>query len=108
MNDTHNERVSVTVQVMGKPLTLRCSVDERPALLDSANLLNEEMQKLAPKGSNSDYEKIAVVSALNLADEVLKLRVSSQEPPRSALSQEVVAKAQATLKAVAEFQSQNP
>jgi cell division protein ZapA len=104
MSKKNNERVSVTVQVMDKPFTLSCSVEERPALLDSANLLNEEMRKLKPATGNPDYEKIAVVSALNLADELLKLRVSSQEPPRSALSAEVVAEAQATLKAVAEHQ----
>lgn len=103
-----NSRVSVTVHVLDKPYQLACSSDERPALLDSANLLNEEMRKLAPqKGGSADYEKIAVVSALNLADELLKLRISSQEPPRSALSAEVVAKAQATLKAVSAFQNPN-
>lgn len=96
-----NERVSVTVQVLDKPYQLACSTDERAALLDSANLVNEEMRKLLPKsGTSADYEKIAVVSALNLADELLKLRVSSQEPPRAALTAEVVDKAHATLKAV--------
>lgn len=106
MSKKDQERVSVTVQVMDKPFTLSCSVAERPALLDSANLLNEEMRKLAPNNGNPDYEKIAVVSALNLADELLKLRIGSQEPPRSALSAEVVKRAQKTLKAVADFQAQ--
>lgn len=105
MSNQNNDRVSVTVQVMDKPFTLSCSTEERPALLDSANLLNEEMRKLMPNSGSPDYEKIAVVSALNLADELLKLRVGSQEPPRSALSADVVAKAQATLKAVAESQN---
>ena len=104
MSNSDNERVSVTVQVLDKPYQLSCGVDERPALLESANLVNEEMRKLIPNGgSTTDYEKVAVVTALNLADELLKKRISSQEPPRSALSKDVVKKAQDTLRAVAQL-----
>jgi|GEM_PF-2416340 len=103
MSKKNDERVSVTVQVMDKPYQLACSADERAALLDAANLLNEEMRKLVPSSGNPDYEKIAVVCALNLADELLKLRINAQEPPRSALSQDVAKAAHNTLSKVAKL-----
>lgn len=97
MSKKKEDRVSVTVQVMDKPYQLSCSSEERAALLDSANLLNEEMRKLVPSTGNPDYEKIAVVCALNLADELLKLRINSQEPPRAALSKDIADSAHKTL-----------
>lgn len=107
MSKAKDDRVSVTVQVMDKPYQLACSSDERAALLDSANLLNEEMRKLMPNNGNPDYEKIAVVSALNLADELLKLRIASQEPPRAALSKDIAAMAHKTLDKVTKLHAKS-
>ena len=53
---------------------MACGPDERTDLLDSAEILNKSMREIRDSGKIAGLDRIAVMAALNLAHEVLKLR----------------------------------
>jgi cell division protein ZapA len=72
MTDTPHSRVSV--RILEKEYQFACAVDERAALLDSAEYLNGEMKKIRDSGKVIGLDRIAVMAALNMANELLKNR----------------------------------
>ena len=72
MTDTPLARVSV--RILEKEYQFSCAVEERAALLDSAEYLNTEMRKIRDSGKVIGLDRIAVMAALNMANELLKLR----------------------------------
>jgi cell division protein ZapA len=65
----------VGVRILEKEYQFSCAVDERAALLDSAEYLNSEMRKIRDSGKVIGLDRIAVMAALNMANELLKLRM---------------------------------
>lgn len=72
MSDSPQARVSV--RILEKEYQFACGVDERAALLDSAEYLNAEMKKIRDTGKVIGLDRIAVMAALNMANELLKSR----------------------------------
>lgn len=72
MSETALARVSV--RILEKEYQFACAVDERAALLDSAEYLNSEMKKIRDSGKVIGLDRIAVMAALNMANELLKGR----------------------------------
>jgi len=72
MTDTPYSRVSV--RILEKEYQFSCAVEERAALLDSAEYLNGEMKKIRDSGKVIGLDRIAVMAALNMANELLKSR----------------------------------
>ena len=72
MSETSLARVSV--RILEKEYQFACAVDERAALLDSAEYLNNEMKKIRDSGKVIGLDRIAVMAALNMANELLKGR----------------------------------
>jgi cell division protein ZapA len=72
MNDTPYSRVSV--RILEKEYQFACAPEERAALLDSAEHLNNEMRKIRDSGKVIGLDRIAVMAALNMANELLKAR----------------------------------
>jgi cell division protein ZapA len=72
MTDTPYSRVSV--RILEKDYQFACAPDERAALLDSAEHLNNEMRKIRDSGKVIGLDRIAVMAALNMANELLKAR----------------------------------
>ncbi|HXQ32194.1 MAG TPA: cell division protein ZapA [Steroidobacteraceae bacterium] len=64
----------VSVRILEKEYQFSCAVDERAALLDSAEYLNTEMRKIRDSGKVIGLDRIAVMAALNMANELLKAR----------------------------------
>jgi cell division protein ZapA len=64
----------VGVRILEKEYQFSCAVEERAALLDSAEYLNSEMRKIRDSGRVIGLDRIAVMAALNMANELLKLR----------------------------------
>jgi len=56
-----------------------CAPDQRRELMESALFLDNQMREIRDSGRISSIDKIAVMSALNLAEEVLKLRKQLKE-----------------------------
>ena len=72
MSDVGSARVSV--RILEKEYQVVCASDERAALLDSAEYLNTEMKKIRDSGKVIGLDRIAVMAALNMANDLLKNR----------------------------------
>ena len=64
----------LSVRILEKEYVVACGPDERTDLLDSAEILNKSMREIRDGGKIAGLDRIAVMAALNLAHEVLKLR----------------------------------
>jgi cell division protein ZapA len=68
---------SVTILILGREYQISCPVEEEEALRKSARYLDKQMEMVKNRGSSLGYEKIAVLAALNIAHELLKLSVAT-------------------------------
>lgn len=64
----------VNIKILEKEYQVACPPDERPALLDSAELLNSKMREIRDSGRVVGLERIAVMAALNMANELIRSR----------------------------------
>jgi cell division protein ZapA len=64
----------VSIKILDKEYQIGCPPEERPALMDSAALLNSRMREIRDGGRVVGLERIAVMAALNIANELLKSR----------------------------------
>ena len=64
----------VTVRILEKEYQVSCPVNERTDLLDSAEMLNNQMREIRDSGKVVGLDRIAVMAALNMANELLQLR----------------------------------
>ncbi len=64
----------MTVRILEREYRVMCTPDQRRVLMESALFLDHQMREIRDSGRVSSMEKIAVMSALNLAEEVLTLR----------------------------------
>ena len=75
------EPLTVTVRVMGREYTVACPPEEHEALVASADFLNERMTAIRRRGKALGAERIAVMTALNLARELLSLKGHGASAP---------------------------
>jgi cell division protein ZapA len=64
----------VTVRILEKEYQVACPVNERTDLLDAAEFLNGQMRGIRDSGKVVGLDRIAVMAALNMANELLQLR----------------------------------
>lgn len=64
----------VSVRILDRDYMIACPHDERPALLDAAEYLNARMREVRDSGKVVGLDRIAVMVALNMANELLQLR----------------------------------
>lgn len=62
----------VSVRILEKEYQVSCPADERTALLDSAEILDAKMREIRDSGKVVGLERIAVMAALNMANELLQ------------------------------------
>ncbi len=72
---------SVTISILGKEFMVACPDDERNALLDAARLLDGKMREIQDSGKVIGSERCAIMTALNLANELLLLRKQQTHLP---------------------------
>ena len=68
----------VNIKILDKEYQVSCKADERAALLDSAELLNAKMREIRDSGKVTGLDRIAVMAALNMANELLAARGQGQ------------------------------
>lgn len=71
---SEKESATVTVRILEKEYFVSCPQDERADLLDSAEFLNKRMREIRDTGKVVGADRIAVMAALNMANELLRLR----------------------------------
>jgi cell division protein ZapA len=76
---SEKEPAHVTVRILEKEYFVSCPADERADLLDSAEYLNKKMREIRDTGKVVGADRIAVIAALNMANELLRLRKQDQE-----------------------------
>ncbi|EDY85512.1 conserved hypothetical protein [gamma proteobacterium HTCC5015] len=68
-----SQQVAVNIKVLDKQFQIGCNEEEREKLLESAQLLNENMQSVRQSGVLGT-DRIAIMAALNLTREIIALR----------------------------------
>jgi cell division protein ZapA len=66
--------VQVNIKILEKEYQISCPASERAALMDSAELLNGKMREIRDTGKVIGLDRIAVMAALNMANELLRSR----------------------------------
>lgn len=69
------ERISrVSVRLLDREYQVACPADERSDLLDSAEYLDGKMREIRDSGNVVGLDRIAVIAALNISNELIKQR----------------------------------
>jgi cell division protein ZapA len=76
MNDIY---AHVSVRILEKEYQVSCPANERTDLLDSADMLNKKMREIRDSGKVVGLDRIAVMAALNMANELLHARARDKE-----------------------------
>ncbi len=69
--------VTLTVNLLGREYRVGCAENEREDLLAAVELLQARMREVRDGSRASTAERVAVLTALNLANELLKGRSDS-------------------------------
>jgi cell division protein ZapA len=76
MNDIY---AHISVRILEKEYQFSCPADERTDLLDSAEILNNKMREIRDGGKVVGLDRIAVMAALNMANELLRSRANDKD-----------------------------
>jgi cell division protein ZapA len=68
----------ITVAILDHEYQFACQPEERKALREAATYLDERMRAIRGAGRLMSLERIALMTALNLSDELLKLQKNEQ------------------------------
>lgn len=68
------EMAQVSVRILEKEYQFACPADERNDLLNSAEYLNAKMRQIRDSGKVVGLDRIAVMAALNIANDLLRNR----------------------------------
>ena len=64
----------VNIKILEKEYQVQCPADERKDLMDSADLLNAQMREIRDSGKVVGLDRIAVMAALNIANDLIRSR----------------------------------
>ena len=76
MNDIY---AHVSVRILEKEYQVSCPASERTDLLDSAEVLNAKMRDIRDSGKVVGLDRIAVMAALNMANELLQAQAKDKD-----------------------------
>ena len=74
-----SEAKPTSVIILDKEYLIACSDKEHDLLNDAVSLLNERMQEVKNSGKIIGSERIAVLAALNIANEMLAYKNENQD-----------------------------
>jgi cell division protein ZapA len=63
------------INVMGREFRVACPEDEQKGLLEAVDYLNRKMSEIRDAGKVIGLERIAIMAALNIAHELLTVKV---------------------------------
>ncbi len=68
----------VSVKILEKEYQISCPAEARKSLLDSAELLNSKMREIRDSGKVVGLDRIAVMAALNMANDLIAAHSSGE------------------------------
>jgi len=74
-----DQTAQVSVRILDKEYQVACPADERTDLLDSAEILNAKMREIRDTGRIVGLDRIAVMAALNMANDLIHAKARDQE-----------------------------
>jgi cell division protein ZapA len=77
----------INISILDKDYKVACPVGEQSALLESARFLDTRMREIRDSGNIIGSERIAVITALNMANDLLRSsavdkQIGVELPPR--------------------------
>jgi cell division protein ZapA len=69
----------VSVRILDKEYQVACLASERTELLDSAEILDAKMREIQNTGRVVGLDRIAVMAALNMANDLLRAQARDRE-----------------------------
>jgi len=69
----------ITVKLLNREYPFSCEPGERQSLLMAADHLDSAMREIKQNNSTLSYEKIALMSAMNIAHELIKAQSLNQQ-----------------------------
>lgn len=72
--EDRDDRRTVAVRILDREYEVRCAADEVDELRASANDLDARMRRIRERGKVAGTNRVAIVAALNLAHENMRLR----------------------------------
>lgn len=69
----------VTIRILEKEYHVACPAEDKTALLASAELLNNKMREIRDSGKVVGLDRVAVMAALNLANDLLRVQTQEEE-----------------------------
>lgn len=79
------ESTQVNVRILEKEYQFACREEERVALLEAADYLDRMMREIRSSGRIVGLDRIAVMAALNMANELLSQQNSEREIAETAI-----------------------
>jgi cell division protein ZapA len=76
--------VQLDIKIMGREYKVACKEGERAELLDAVAFLDTRMHEIKDGGKITGADRIAVMAALNLANELLRERKAPAAPAPAA------------------------
>lgn len=73
-----NTSKPIKVMILDKEFLVACPEEDQAALLDSADFLNDKMKEVQRHGRVIGMDRITVMTALNMAHEMLQMRDSGK------------------------------
>jgi cell division protein ZapA len=73
------KNTQVSVRILDKEYQVACPAHERTNLLDSAEILNNKMREIRDSGRIVGLDRIAVMAALNMANDLIQANARDQE-----------------------------
>ncbi len=69
----------VSIRILEKEYQVACPANEKADLMASAELLNQKMREIRDSGKVVGLDRVAVMAALNMANELLRRSGEDQE-----------------------------
>ena len=73
------QQAQVSVRILDKEYQVACPAAERTNLLDSAEILNTKMREIRDSGRIVGLDRIAVMAALNMANDLIQANARDQD-----------------------------
>ena len=70
-----SEAKSLQISIMGRDFRVACPENEQAGLLEAVDYLNRKMLEIRDAGKIIGLERIAIMAALNIAHEMLTMKV---------------------------------
>jgi len=100
---------SVNLKIMDKEFKVKCTSEEKNKIADAADLVNHKIDEVKKHGKSVGSDRIAIMTALNLASEYLMQKdiVHQYEKTNSAKISKLLLQVEQSLQELKEPQDKN-